>query len=585
MRRLAAALLLLCSAALADAQAYQSIVVFGDSLSDTGNVAHLTSAAYGSAAVFPGPMWNYTLGRFTDGRDTGPAAQALTGGWVEQLATSLASRPAVINSLDGGTNYAYANATTADRTTALSYGTNNAFTVNVNNLGQQVTDYLATNPTVTPHTLFIVWTGTNDVLNASTPDQLTAAAARETAQIERLINAGATDILVPNVLPVGSAPIYNNAAATKIAGNQAASTFNQALAADLSALPAANPAVNLHLFPLDVFGLYNSLLGTAASYGFTDVEDSAQGVSSINPDTWLFWDYLHPTTAGHQQIALAALALITPSATSTTLTSSNPDDDLGVPVTFTATVSAASGKPTGTVTFFDNGDPVDICQVRQTSANVATFTTSNLAAATHTITAAYSGATGFDASMSAPITEVVIAPTVAPALATGSITVQAGAAMSDVLTVPSAGGYSGTLTLSCGMLPAHMSCVFSPAALSFAGANNTLTSTLTINTSDAPSTTALLQPDGARWGPAALIVVCSMLPLLLPAARRRRLVSVLCLVLVGAVAAGLSGCSGSTSAASAPVVHKVAVGSYAVPVNLTSGSVTSTLSLTVNVTP
>ncbi len=585
MCRFAAAFVLLCSAALAHAQAYRSIVVFGDSLSDTGNAKHLTTAAYGGPASFPGPMWNYTQGRFTDGVDTGSAAQAYNGVWVEQLAAGLAAAPPVIDSLDGGTNYAYANSTTADGTTSLSYGTNNAFSVNVNNLGQQVSDYLATNPTITAQTLFIVWGGTNDVLNASAPGQLTAAAARETAQIERLINAGATDILVPNVLPVGSAPIYNGAAATKNAGNLAAATFNQALAADLAALPAANPTVNLHLFPLDISGLYSSLIATPSAYGFTDVVDSAQGVSSINPDTWLFWDYLHPTTGGHHQIALAALALITPAATSTTLTSSDPDDNLGAPVTFTATVSASSGTPTGTVTFFDNGNPVDICQVRKTSANVATFTTSSLAAATHTITAAYSGSAGFDASMSAPITEVVIAPSVAPALLTGSVTVQAGATIADLVTVPSAGGYSGTLTLSCGMLPAHMSCVFSPAGLSFAGANNTLTSTLTINTSDAPATTALLPPEVWQWRSPGLVIVCAMLPLLVPSARQRRLAGLLCLTLVGACVAGLSGCSGSSSAPSVPVVNKVAAGSYMVPVNLTNGSATSTLSLTVNVTP
>ena len=44
-------------------------------------------------------------------------------------------------------------------------------------------------------------------------------------------------------------------------------------------------------------------------YGFTNVTDSAQG-QSVDPDEYLFWDDLHPTTAGHYQIAAAAFALL-----------------------------------------------------------------------------------------------------------------------------------------------------------------------------------------------------------------------------------------------------------------------------------
>jgi hypothetical protein len=55
------------SAVLTYAQEYTSIVVFRDSLSDTGNVAHLTQAKYG--VRIPGPDADYTDGRFTDGRN------------------------------------------------------------------------------------------------------------------------------------------------------------------------------------------------------------------------------------------------------------------------------------------------------------------------------------------------------------------------------------------------------------------------------------------------------------------------------------------------------------------------------------
>src|SRR5665213_1066916 len=88
-------------------QAYTSIVVFGDSLCDNGNDATLSAAKNTVNAQVPGPASDYTLGRFTDGTDTVPAAHNYLGLWVEQLAGSLPARPSIVNSLAGGTNYAY----------------------------------------------------------------------------------------------------------------------------------------------------------------------------------------------------------------------------------------------------------------------------------------------------------------------------------------------------------------------------------------------------------------------------------------------------------------------------------------------
>jgi len=111
------ALLFTFTAVLAHAQEYTSIVVFGDSLSDTGNVAHLTEAKYG--VRIPGPEADYTDGRFTDGADTVPAAQNYFGVWIEQFAAMLPSKPIIKNSLDGGTDYAYGFATTGSGTGGL----------------------------------------------------------------------------------------------------------------------------------------------------------------------------------------------------------------------------------------------------------------------------------------------------------------------------------------------------------------------------------------------------------------------------------------------------------------------------------
>jgi len=104
LRGLSLTVVLIFTVALASAQQFTKIVVFGDSLSDTGNVAHLTEMKYGVRV--PRPVADYTDGRFTDGTDTVPAAHNYFGVWIEQLAASLPAKPVIKDSLDGGTNYA-----------------------------------------------------------------------------------------------------------------------------------------------------------------------------------------------------------------------------------------------------------------------------------------------------------------------------------------------------------------------------------------------------------------------------------------------------------------------------------------------
>jgi hypothetical protein len=80
----------------------------------------------------------------------------------------------------------------------------------------------------------------------------------------------------------------------------------------------------------------------------------------------------------------------TQGTTTTALTSSVNPSDFGQSVTFTATVTSVSSTPTGTVQFkidrSNSGAPVAL-----NASGMAQFTTSSLAAGTHTVTADYSG--------------------------------------------------------------------------------------------------------------------------------------------------------------------------------------------------
>lgn len=293
------------TAAVAQVKDYSTIVVFGDSLSDTGNVTHLAYATYGVYA--PGPAVDYTLGRFTDGGDTIPAAHNYAGVWIEQLASMMPSRPQITDSLDGGTNYAYGFATTASGTSPLCL---QSLCVPVENIGQQITDYLATHPKIDSHTLFVIWGGSIDLLNATSVNDVVDAAVRESFNIQRLLQAGATQILIPNLPPLGLTPRLNGSLSTRLTASAASALFNSYLAFDISLLKYLYAPRHPTIYQLDVFRLTQNIVAAPSAYSLTNVTDAAQFNILVDPDTYLFWDDLHPTTRGHNILAEAAAAVL-----------------------------------------------------------------------------------------------------------------------------------------------------------------------------------------------------------------------------------------------------------------------------------
>ncbi|HEV2327065.1 MAG TPA: SGNH/GDSL hydrolase family protein [Terracidiphilus sp.] len=302
-----------CAAALAQVKEYSRIVVFGDSLSDTGNVAHLAYEQYGVYApgFYPLLGLDYTMGRFTDGADTVPAAQNYVGVWIEQLAAQMPSRPEVKDSLDGGTNYAYGFATTGSGSSPLCL---DGLCVPVENIGQQITDYLSTRPKIDNHTLVVIWGGADDLLNATSVNDVVDAAVRETFNIQRLIQAGATQILVPNLPPLGLTPRFNGSPSEQVTASAASALFNSYLALGVSLLRDLYAQKHVRIYQLDVFKLMGSIVASPTSYSLSDVKDAAQGNYLVNPDTYLFWDDLHPTTRGHNILAGAAESVLSHSA-------------------------------------------------------------------------------------------------------------------------------------------------------------------------------------------------------------------------------------------------------------------------------
>ncbi|MGH7266811.1 MAG: beta strand repeat-containing protein, partial [Candidatus Rokuibacteriota bacterium] len=194
------------------------------------------------------------------------------------------------------------------------------------------------------------------------------------------------------------------------------------------------------------------------------------GVTGVEVASFFAYD---PTFAGGLFVAAEVRTggTVGSSPTTTVLASSVNPSVVGQPVTFTATVTTASGSPTGVVTFRDGSGMLGVSTLN--AAGQATLTASGLTTGPHAITAEYGGNPTFAAS-SGGLTQTVdkaatstavdssLDPSVFGQPVTFTATVSA--------TPPGAGTPTGTVIFSVDGTPQP------PVAL--AGAQATLTTTL-----------------------------------------------------------------------------------------------------------
>jgi len=234
--------------------------------------------------------------------------------------------------------------------------------------------------------------------------------------------------------------------------------------------------------------------------------------------------------------------------TTTTLSVSNSSLNPGQSVTLTATVTAAAGMPTGTVSFYDGTTLLGTAPLN--TSGVATLSTTSLSAgATHVITATYSGDSNFLTSTTTASTSVVVAPLDFTLTLSGPAiqTAVPGSAISyQVVVDPLYGSYAGPVSFTVSGLPAGATATFDPATVAANGGKQTIT--VTIQTAalaaarPAPSVERRLMP---------LTLALLFLPLIGAGRMRRqgrRMNRWVCLVLLlggMAATAAVSGCGSS----------------------------------------
>ncbi len=285
---------------VAMAGTYDSVYVFGDSLSDMGRVAALTGG------LFPGPnadpTLNYAAGRFSNG----PVA-------VETMTQILTGSALTI-----GHDYAYGGALTGidptsgiDSTSALLNGTG---------LQTQVARFhsVVGAGKADPNALYVVWAGANDfkdlgVLSNAGGQQWGRVIGNVETAIMNLAADGAQHFFVPNMPNLGLTPAaLAQGSAAALGATQATGAYNSFFSQSLGVLDAAYTAVDIKQF--DVYGLMNQVakqVATSGNYGsITNMTVQCQTTPSCagNPAAEaqaFFWDDEHPTAAVHQILGTA----------------------------------------------------------------------------------------------------------------------------------------------------------------------------------------------------------------------------------------------------------------------------------------
>ena len=275
------AVILMLAAAAACAEAppsFSRTVIFGDSLSDTGNVWSLT---LGLAPASP----PHYAGRFSDG----PV-------WIERFAMR-AGLDGTAAYAGGGSNFAHGGAKTGGGTVYLV----------VPNVGPQIDEYLAGN-TPGADELFVVWAGGNDMLGGQTDPAVPVA--NLAGHVSMLAAQGARSFLVPNLPPLGQVPRYAGG------GNEApmdalTTQYNALLAQRMDALAAE---LDVAIVQFDVATTFSKMLADPAAFGLANVTDPAYdedaGTVVPNPREYLFWDTIHPSATGHRMLGDAAFEAV-----------------------------------------------------------------------------------------------------------------------------------------------------------------------------------------------------------------------------------------------------------------------------------
>jgi phospholipase/lecithinase/hemolysin len=287
------------------------IVVFGTSLSDPGNAFVLTGGTNApptysvSPLLIPDRPYNRGGHHFSNGAT-----------WIEQFAVSAGLGESVQAAFSGANPHATNYAVGAAR--AREDGANV-------NLPTQVCAFLDHFDGIAPaEATYVIEMGSNDVRDALSAavtggnpgDVIQDALTSIAVNIALLHSRGARRFLVWNVPNVALTPAIRMLdlqfpGAAFVTG-QLTLVFNAGLNAILGSL-ASLPGIDIRR--LDAYQTVTDMVADPAGFGLTNVTapcimPNVAPFACENPDQFLFWDGIHPTTAVHAIVAQRAAVVM-----------------------------------------------------------------------------------------------------------------------------------------------------------------------------------------------------------------------------------------------------------------------------------
>jgi phospholipase/lecithinase/hemolysin len=323
MRRLLAQVVVLALFAVsfvagATAQKIDKIAFFGDSLTDSGNNFIITGQT--TSIPFPlGPAaYSYDIGghQYSNGQV-----------WSQLLANGLALPLSGLPRLQSHNGQLFSNYAVGE---ARSRGNVPAFPDF--DLPQQVEIFIDDyNGTVPANTLIAIWIGANDLEDAldslktdpsggASEVILQQATAAILENLQDLYQHGARMFLIVNIPDLSETPYVRFLGLTDptipAIATQMTNEFNTALESVASGFGASPGMQYFRLF--DANALLDLVIASPGKFHLLDAVDrctvplvKSNAICSM-PDSYLFWDATHPTTAGHLVIAKAVNAVLPP---------------------------------------------------------------------------------------------------------------------------------------------------------------------------------------------------------------------------------------------------------------------------------
>ena len=264
-----------------------NVVVFGDSLSDNGNLYEFMKHQ-----LPPSPP--YYEGRFSNG----PV-------WIEHLVASYFPADPSAHLLD----YAFGGAGVSEEVDDVLF-----------TLRKEVDSYLVSHQDkASPDSLFVVWIGANNYLGMPTDleQALIEVNTGINNSLELLVEKGAKHILVLNLPDLGRTPAATEFGSVEVF-SYLTNQHNKSLSTTVTNFQQKHPEVNWLFF--DLHQAFNDVLENPQQYGFTNITDTCVNsivdevtkksvlkmVASSQPNRgssacngYLFFDLVHPTALAH----------------------------------------------------------------------------------------------------------------------------------------------------------------------------------------------------------------------------------------------------------------------------------------------